>query len=48
MDEEILEQEPQEKYTPRPKWQVWGAWILLALFIVLLIMYYCNLFRGGA
>jgi len=48
MDEEILEQEPQEKYTPRPKWQVWGAWILLVLFIVLLIMYYCNLFRGGA
>lgn len=48
MDEEILEQnEPQEGYTPRPKWQIAGAWIALILFVALLVMYYVNLLRGG-
>ena len=45
MDEEILEQElPEEGYKPRPKWQVWGARIALVIFILGLIMYYCNIF----
>ena len=53
MEEEIKkdhipEQEPQPEYKPRPKWQIWGARFLLAIFILLLIMYYSNLFRGGA
>ena len=47
MDEK-QQQEQQEVFTPRPKWQLWGARFLLVLFIVLLIMYYTNLFRGGA
>ena len=47
MDENQLD-EQQEVFTPRPKWQIWGARFLLVLFIVLLIMYYTNLFRGGA
>ena len=47
MDEEILENEEQSGYTPRPKWQVWGAWIALAVFVAFLIMYYTNVFRGG-
>ena len=45
MEEEILEQEAQkEVYEPRPWWQVWGARILLVIFILGLIMYYCNIF----
>ncbi len=48
MDEEILETEEQTGYTPRPRWQVWGAWIALAVFVAFLVMYYTNVFRGGA
>ena len=45
MDEEILEQNiPEERYEPRPGWQVWGARIALVVFILGLIMYYCNIF----
>ena len=45
MEEEILEQEvPQEGYAPRPRWQVWAARIALVIFILGLIMYYCNIF----
>ena len=48
MDEEILETEqPQQGYTPRPKWQVIGAWVALVLFVLMLVMYYINVFRGG-
>ena len=43
---EIPFEEP--KYVPRPKWQVWAARIGLGLFILLLICYYLNIFRGGA
>ena len=46
MDENQLEE--QQVSAPRPKWQIWGARILLVVFIALLIMYYTNLFRGGA
>ena len=45
MEEEIMEQEFQEEpYVPRPRWQVWGARIALVVFILGLIMYYCNIF----
>lgn len=45
MDEEIMEHEMQEEpYAPRPKWQVWGARIVLVVFILGLILYYCNIF----
>ena len=45
MDEEILQQEmPEEGYKPRPKWQVWAARVALVVFILGLIMYYCNIF----
>ena len=47
MDEKRPETE-QQPYVPRPKWQIWGARILLAVFILLLLMYYTNVFRGGA
>ena len=45
MEEEWMEQEVQhENYAPRPWWQVWGARIALVVFILGLIMYYCNIF----
>ena len=44
----IPEEESQESvYTPRPIWQVWGARLLLVIFIILVIMYYVNIGRGG-
>ena len=49
MDQENLENIPQEeeKYEPRPWWQVWGARIALVVFIGFLIMYYLLFFRGA-
>ena len=45
MEEMELEQEVQEEgYSPRPWWQVWAARIALVVFILGLIMYYCNIF----
>ena len=45
MDEQQIQQEVQEQpYVPRPWWQVWGARIALVIFILGLIMYYCNIF----
>ena len=45
MDEQQIQQEVQEEpYVPRPLWHVWGARIVLVVFILGLIMYYCNLF----
>ena len=45
MEEEIMEQEVREEgYVPRPRWQVWAARLALVIFILGLIMYYCNIF----
>lgn len=45
MDEMELQKEIQEDgYKPRPAWQVWGARIGLVVFVLGLIMYYCNIF----
>lgn len=43
-EQDIQELTPEEPYTPRPAWQVWGARIALVVFIVGLILYYCNIF----
>ncbi len=40
--------EPDEGYQPRPAWQVWAARVGLAVFIVVLILYYLQIFRGGS
>ena len=37
----------EEAYEPRPRWQVWGARIVLVIFIAFLILYYRNFFLGG-
>ena len=47
MEHENENQTPEQSYTPRPTWQVWGARILLVIFIGLLIAYYLNIFSGG-
>lgn len=47
MEEEIKTEEIQEAYKERPRWQIWGARILLVVFIAFLFMYYVNLMRGG-
>ena len=36
-----------EEYKGRPLWQIWGARMLLVVFIAFLIMYYVNVMRGG-
>lgn len=43
-DEGIPQQEP---YRPRPWWQVWGARLLVIAFIILIMMYYITIARGG-
>ena len=45
--EVLLEESPKERYVPRPWWQVAGAWVGLALFLVVLVLYYMQMFRGG-
>ena len=41
---ETVEEVQEEAYAPRPKWQVWCARIALVIFILGLVMYYCNIF----
>lgn len=50
MEKEHLDALPEEEpgYTPRPRWQVWAARVGLVLFIIVLLMYYINILRGGA
>ena len=43
-DMENREEVREEGYQPRPAWQVWGARVVLVIFIIGLILYYCNLF----
>ena len=54
MEEERLEEaqpEPelpeQPHYVPRPKWQLCLAWLALAVFLFVLVLYYTSMFRGG-
>ena len=51
MDEqrnEKIEETQENGYVPRPSWQVWAARIGLVVFFLFLILYYLNIFRGGA
>lgn len=50
MEKEHNEQEQPELqpgYTPRPKWQVIGAWIGLILFVLVVAGFYISIARGG-
>ena len=41
--EDVLE----EKYSPRPKWQVWLARLGLVAFLIFVALFYFGLFGGG-
>ena len=43
---EVLEEE-KPVYIPRPMWQVWGARVCLVLFVIVVILYYIKIARGG-
>lgn len=47
LQQDPLPEEEETGYTPRPRWQVWAARIGLVLFLLVITMYYINLFRGG-
>ena len=47
MENEEKMEVPQEEYTPRPKWQVWGARVGVVLLAALVILYYITIARGG-
>ena len=49
LDPEIQQalEEETPKYVPRPAWQIWGARIALVLFILVILLYYLNIARGG-
>ena len=40
-------QEQPRQYVPRPAWQVWGARVGLAVFILFVIYQYVCVARGG-
>ena len=45
-EEEILTEEVQPA-EPRPTWQRVAAWVALAAFLLVVAMFYVNMFRGG-
>ena len=38
------EEKQPEGYEPRPTWQVWAARIALVVFLIGLVLYYCNIY----
>ena len=38
----------EEEYIPRPRWQVWGARLGVVFMVLLVILYYITIARGGA
>ena len=47
MEENRKEQQEQEVYVPRPKWQVWAARVGLVLFILFVIYQILTIAKGG-
>ena len=45
--DELPAEEEKPAYIPRPAWQVWAARIGVVLVVVLVILYYITLARGG-
>ena len=46
-ENEHVEATPEEGYSPRPTWQVWGARIGLVIFIGFVIFQIISISRGG-
>ena len=48
MEEQMKQENTEEKgYVPRPAWQVWGARVALALFILVVIYQFLAIATGG-
>ncbi len=47
MDEQNLQPEEKSVYTPRPKWQIVGAWIAIAIMLVGFVLYCLQIATGG-
>ena len=49
MEEKRMDQQPEteERYEPRPLWQVWGARIGLVLFLIFVAYQILTIARGG-
>ena len=45
--ESVEEAQPQERYKPRPAYQVWAARIGLVIVIIGVILYYYQIATGG-
>ena len=43
----VPEKEAVEVYKPRPRWQVWAAWIGLVIFIGIVILQILQIAGGG-
>ena len=46
-EHEFAQKDVQDGYVPRPKWQVWGAWAAVVIFIFLVILQILGIARGG-
>lgn len=44
MDEQQIQQTEEQPYVPRPAWQVWAARVALVVFLIGLVLYYCNIY----
>ena len=40
-------EEQQQRYQPRPRWQIVLAWIGVVIMVALTAMYYYNIATGG-
>ena len=47
MENEELEQQPEQGYTPRPAWQVWMARVALVIMLISIALYYWHIASGG-
>ncbi len=39
----IPEEEPENTYLPRPRWQVWGARVGLVIMAIGIVLWLCNI-----
>lgn len=46
-EEQIMPEQEEQGYVERPKWQVWAARVGVVAMVVLLILYYLTIARGG-
>lgn len=45
--EKLPQEEEQEHYKPRPKWQIAAAWLGVVVMVIAVIVYYITIAKGG-